>query len=115
MTDNLLRYITSVLPVLTHVRDRAFDFCRILVGFPRSSEKPPLIAQIFKPSSALATTEPYSLDYPRSLQLSSKQISVVQPKWWAWLTSYDILDDPSFLMLIIGCNSIEAAYPVEIS
>jgi hypothetical protein len=72
-------YITSVLPILTHVRDRAFFFCRILVGFPRSSEKPAsLIAQIFKPSSALATTEPYSLDCPCSLQLFSKQIPVVQ-------------------------------------
>lgn len=29
--------------------------------------------------------------------------------------AYDILDDPSFLLLIIWCNSIEAASPVEIS
>jgi hypothetical protein len=28
--------------------------------------------------------------------------------WWAWLTSYDILDDPGFPLLIIQCNSIEA-------
>lgn len=50
------KHITSVLPILTHVRDRVFYFCRILVGFPRSSEKPPVIAQIFnplKPSGAL--------------------------------------------------------------
>lgn len=33
---------------------------------PRSSEKPP---QIFKPSIALPAIEPYSLEYPYSLQL----------------------------------------------
>jgi hypothetical protein len=65
---------------LTHVRDRVLFFCRLLIDFPSSSEKSPLIVQILKPSRLGA------LDCPCSLQqfsnkLGRSNMERIFPQW----------------------------------